>query len=463
MYEHGLSEGIIYYETRRNFGGELPIYILNSSSLYNSTNGKQFLGSGGDLEVEVAMEQASNFSKLHSEFVGHKRISYTYRQNSMENFKIDMDNVARLYKKYPQHVLGFDAVGEEDAGFSSLHYIQNYLSLYDSNLGDSSTPLYLHTAETSWPDDLIASSVEGDIVSTIQNAYETLLLRAKRIGHGFGFQKHPYLLEFIRQRNIAIEICLVSNQILAFSPDLRNHAGQFYYRSGIPIVLSPDDPGTFGYDNLTVDWYQAFMGWGLNLGDLKQLALNSLNYSGMTDLEKQDAIHNKWTPMWDSYITAIKTQACARNYTLEAQNENRAVTFYRVLPRDGAISGTTKVHVFGRNFERAVCKTPQCQFGSHAASTALYISNQHIVCEAPDCGGCQENTVPVSISLDGGAFVYTGLNFTYKHPQMTTPTSAVGSSDQRQTFVLPNRSTSVDWRFQTPPFCKLGLRILILY
>ena len=45
---------------------------------------------------------------------------------------------------------------------------------------------------------------------------------------------------------------------------------------GIPIVLSGDDPALFGYDEVTVDWYEAYMAWGLNLGDLKKLALNSL-------------------------------------------------------------------------------------------------------------------------------------------------------------------------------------------
>ena len=56
MYEHGLSEGVIYFETTRNLGGEESIYALNSSGEYNSTNGKQYIGIGGDLDVEITME-----------------------------------------------------------------------------------------------------------------------------------------------------------------------------------------------------------------------------------------------------------------------------------------------------------------------------------------------------------------------------------------------------------------------
>ena len=420
MYEQGLSEGVIYFESRRNLGGELYIYVLNSSSEYIPTNGKQFLGVGGDMEVDIAMDLARNFSMLHPDYVGHKRISYTYRQNSPALFKKEMDNVVRLHGKYPQHVLGFDAVGEEDAGFSTLNYLENYLSLFDASTGQSRVPLYLHTAETNWPGDLLVSSVEGDLLATAQNSFETLLLNAKRIGHGIGFLKHPYLFDIIRRKQIPIEVCPVSSQLLGYFPDLRNHPGQVFYRSGIPIVLSPDDPGTFGYDNFTVDWYQAFMAWGLDLGDLKQLALNSLNHSGMTDQEKKDAIEKRWTPMWNRYIEDMHGKACSRKYSLEARRESREFQFFRILPREGAISGMTKIHVLGRNFEQAICQTPLCQFGSSLPpSAATYVSNHHIVCQAPDCAGCSTNTtIPLYIAFDGKTFVNTNLNFTYKYPPM---------------------------------------------
>ena len=45
--------------------------------------------------------------------------------------------------------------------------------------------------------------------------------------------------------------------------------------------------GTFGYDSFTVDWYEVFMAWGLDLAELKQLAMNSLRYSSLTDEEKE--------------------------------------------------------------------------------------------------------------------------------------------------------------------------------
>ena len=64
---------------------------------------------------------------------------------------------------------------------------------------------------------------------------------------------------------------------------MRSHPAINFYRSGLPIVIAGDDPGSFGYNELTVDYYMAFMAWGLNLADLKIIANNSLIYSTVPD------------------------------------------------------------------------------------------------------------------------------------------------------------------------------------
>lgn len=54
--------------------------------------------------------------------------------------------------------------------------------------------------------------------------------------------------------------------------DLCNHSGIVYHRNGIPIVLIDDGPGSFGNNQLTVNFYLATMAWILNLAGLKQFA-----------------------------------------------------------------------------------------------------------------------------------------------------------------------------------------------
>ena len=64
-----------------------------------------------------------------------------------------------------------------------------------------------------------------------------------RIGHGLALVRHPLLMEMARDRGIAIEVCPISNQVLGYVGDLRAHPAVAYINAGIPVVLSPDDPG----------------------------------------------------------------------------------------------------------------------------------------------------------------------------------------------------------------------------
>ena len=388
MYEEGLKEGVTYFETRK---GVKDI----------------------DLDVNVTNEVMAEFQKLNTQFIGHKRIYHSKRKDTSFDIKSDLNAIETAMAKYPDHVLGYDIVGDEDAGNSLLYYMDDLLELIDERTEQSKIPLYLHSAETNWPDDLQTSD-SNDLVASNQNTYESILLNSKRIGHGIGFFKHPYLLQLLKAKQTPIEICVVSNQILGYSADIRNHPGQHFYKMGIPIVINPDDPSFFGYDEVTVDWYEAYMAWGLNLGDLKHLAINSLNHSGMTQSEKVQAIEDKWRPMWDKYIEEKMSEACKINYAANAVEENRKISFIRLFPKEGAQIGSTKVHVFGRNFEVAICKMVRCKFDESLSPKAIYISNQHIICEAPNLGDNIYRNVNVSIALDGHNFIRSGLTFTYK-------------------------------------------------
>jgi adenosine deaminase len=48
---------------------------------------------------------------------------------------------------------------------------------------------------------------------------------------------------------------------------------------GIPISISPDDPGKFGYDDSTVDYFMSMISYNWTLKDLKLLAIYSINHA----------------------------------------------------------------------------------------------------------------------------------------------------------------------------------------
>lgn len=45
---------------------------------------------------------------------------------------------------------------------------------------------------------------------------DAILLGSLRIGHGFALAKHPTLLQLVKERDIAIEVNPLSNQVIFF-------------------------------------------------------------------------------------------------------------------------------------------------------------------------------------------------------------------------------------------------------
>ncbi|MBK9026098.1 MAG: hypothetical protein IPL69_19675 [Saprospiraceae bacterium] len=105
---------------------------------------------------------------------------------------------------------------------------------------------------------------------------------------------------------MAIEVCPISNQVLGYVADLRNHPAVYWIRSGVPVTSNPDDPGMMGY-TFSYDFYEAFMAWDLN-SDLKMLAMNSIKYSSLSEPEKLVTL-SKWKDKWTVFITDLNELA----------------------------------------------------------------------------------------------------------------------------------------------------------
>jgi adenosine deaminase CECR1 len=351
----------------------------------------------------------------------------------------DMTRIKTLRQAYPHFILGYDLDSEEDLGHSLLYHLDTFLPLENSlQSGDFQLPLYFHAGETSWIDDLVSTSDPSDLVATIENLLDVVLLNSKRIGHGIALVKYPYLLSVVKERGIAIEVCPVSNQILGYVPDLRNHPAVNFLRSGNAVVLGADDPGTFGYDNFSVDWYQAYMAWGLDLADLKTLAYNSLMYSGLTSDEKTDAV-NKWKLQWDHFAATVKAEACSTNFT--ADNTN--VTFGKIFPRQVTDHQPINITVYGRNFHTAICQKVVCKFNDAISVYARYITNFKLICQfSPRVSN--DINVTVHVSLDGGQTYSVAGNITYVTSQRDNNTY-VTSQRVNNAAVNQNNVTLVLW------------------
>ncbi|XP_059161998.1 adenosine deaminase AGSA-like [Physella acuta] len=245
--------------------------------------------------VIILKRLTEEFVNRYDGFIGAKIIITGDRTASKEQMLADVKSALDLHQRYPDFVAGFD-LAASSGNYNPVVYYMDAL-LYPTNLDPPATlPYFLHAGETKW------FGVELD-----QDILDVLLLNTTRVGHGFTLSKHPEYVDIIRDSNIAVEVNPISNQILCLVSDLRSHPMVGLMADNLPVVISSDDPGIFRTDPLSHDFYMAFMAMAPKSGDLaflKQLAINSIQYSAMSAREKEAAFV-QWTSSWDIFIQSV--------------------------------------------------------------------------------------------------------------------------------------------------------------
>lgn len=90
---------------------------------------------------------------------------------------------------------------------------------------------------------------------------------------------HAGLMNQVKEKDVCIECCPVSNQLLRYVDDIRLHPIKTFLNYGIKVVIAPDDPSYFNSFASNDDFYYAAIGSELDLKDLKVCVKNSIFYS----------------------------------------------------------------------------------------------------------------------------------------------------------------------------------------
>ncbi|XP_071121161.1 adenosine deaminase 2-like [Mytilus edulis] len=294
-------DNVQYIELR----GLLPqVYDLNGRT-YDKTT-----------VMQIYQDVFNQFKRDHKDFSGGKYIYSSIRIKSPTDILGDVKLSLSLKTNFPEYFAGYDLVGQEDPGKSLLYYIDPLLYPKQQN-PPIKLPYFFHAGETDW---------EG--TPTDDNLIDAVLLNTTRIGHGYALTKHPKVLQAVKQKQIAIEVNPISNQVLKLVDDLRNHPAASLIAEGYPVVISADDPSVWGARGLSYDFYMAFMGMAgedADLKFLKQLALNSLQFSAMTPQERSNAM-NLWKYKWDTFIEDINEAYWYHNH-MERNGINTSLIF----------------------------------------------------------------------------------------------------------------------------------------
>ncbi|XP_059161942.1 adenosine deaminase AGSA-like [Physella acuta] len=278
--EEFYQDNVQYLEIR---GGPSTLFELN--------------GTVHDLETSVNLIKAAvnEFKDTHPGFTGVKWILDGSRSDPVDEILEQVKSTMSLHRKYPEFIIGYDMAGNEAFFNPIVHYIEALL--YPSRQSPpNSLPYFFHAGETNW---------QG--TKTDRNIVDAILLNTTRIGHGYAIGKHPRLMEIVKERDIAIEVQPISNQVLRLVSDFRNHPMAALIANNMPIVISSDDITSLDSGPLSFDFFITFMTMSSEDADLtllKQLAINSIKYSRLNYVEKLEAM-GVWESNWAKFIKDV--------------------------------------------------------------------------------------------------------------------------------------------------------------
>ncbi|KAJ6782918.1 hypothetical protein PWT90_03070 [Aphanocladium album] len=179
-------------------------------------------------------------------------------------------------KKFPHLIAGFDLVGNEDRGRSLDDLLPELLWCTEECKSEGvHLPFFFHAKETL-----------GDGGEIDQNLFDAILLGTRRIGHGYSLYKHPKLFEMVRERQILIESCAISNEVLRLCGSIMAHLLPALLAQGVRCSLNNDGPAILGQISTGVshDFWRALQGWkNIGLAGRGNLAENSIRWAAFED------------------------------------------------------------------------------------------------------------------------------------------------------------------------------------
>ncbi|KAK3945520.1 hypothetical protein QBC46DRAFT_403195 [Diplogelasinospora grovesii] len=297
--------------------------------------------------MELIIEVYDNFQKAHNHrvFKGLKIIYCTPRSFSCALTALALEECMAFKLVWPRWIAGFDLVGEESKGrplfdfrkefIDFIEHCNNPSAFFNRRLDNNNDGLLAHkqtihnklkkyfpgrTPEEKASRKVYVPNEPLDIPflfhcgetlevggQTDGNLYDALLLKAKRIGHGFALARHPYVMEQMKKENVCLELCPISNEILGLAPRVSNHAMYELLANNVHCTINTDN-GTLFRSRLSHDFYQVFAGKNdMTLHGWRQLIEWSIEHSCMQDGEngEKERVKAAWGEMWDRFCIWI--------------------------------------------------------------------------------------------------------------------------------------------------------------
>ena len=156
-------------------------------------------------------------------------------------------------------------LGGSEAGFPPELFVRSFERAHQAGL-----PSVPHAGEMAGPE---------SIWTALQS------LHADRLGHGVRCEEDPALVEYLRERQVPLEICPTSNVCLGVYPDYGAHPLRRLWDAGLLITVNSDDPPMFDTD-LNHEYEVLVDHFGFSADELEKISLNGLHASFLPQAEK---------------------------------------------------------------------------------------------------------------------------------------------------------------------------------
>ncbi len=184
--------------------------------------------------------------------------------------KQKQEEMLALYNKIIE--AGFDdIVGFDLAGNEEWNPAEEFVDLFAQIHKEKKIGITIHAGEVTSPDQ-------------IWKAID--LLHATRVGHGTNSIQDKKLQEALKERNIYLEQCPVSNYYTGSWVDTPTHPFKELNENGVKVTINSDDP-TIQNANLIDDFITAIKYYGINFESLKDLNLRCLEGSFISSETKK--------------------------------------------------------------------------------------------------------------------------------------------------------------------------------
>lgn len=115
------------------------------------------------------------------------------------------------------------------------------------------------------------------------------LLKVNRIDHGVRCLEDRELVQYLKEKQIPLTVCPLSNVKLKVFPSLKHHNLKKLLDLGLCVTINSDDPAYFG-GYILENFIETQSALNLNLQEIYQLAKNSFLASFLDNQEKQNRI-----------------------------------------------------------------------------------------------------------------------------------------------------------------------------